>query len=208
MKTNTTLRSPTGPQGNSTTSTTATNDTMSDNTVPAWAMPQMQEEDDEEDEDEEDEDEDDEDDEYDEEDGVISSSDEDEDDDEDDQPLGALPLNDVDDELSIATLHALTQNSTFDVNNDVSNFELLLHHAELCFDPTLRSVQGIVPTLYDFYFNYHSLRRILHCLYISGTSGDMCLRQLHLNIRSVNYSRYILLRRVYKGWVTFTFGRE
>lgn len=87
----------------------------------------------------------------------------------------------------------------------VGSMEILLHQAELCFDPSLRAAQGIPATLLDVYFSYHGLRRMLHYLYMSGTQGDECLNMLSHNVTAVNHFRYVLLKKVFTKWSLLDF---
>jgi len=82
----------------------------------------------------------------------------------------------------------------------VGALEIVLHQAELCFDPVLRATQGIPATFLDVYFSYHGLRRMLHYLYVSGTHGDECLNLLSRNVSAVNHFRYSLLKKVFTKW--------
>ena len=82
----------------------------------------------------------------------------------------------------------------------INGMEIFIHHAELYFDPELRAVQGIQPCLYDLYFTYLALRRLLYSLYITGSSGDLCIAQLEKNHVAINHYRYQLIRKVFIRW--------
>ena len=155
--------------------------------------------------------------------------DEDNDEDEDDSSSGSESdsndSNDLDEERNVKINNEYEQNETSytqqstvrwddqlqDVDkmqnredsgssNSLHGMEIFIHHAELYFDPELRAVQGIAPCLYDLYFTYLALRRLLYSLYISGSSGDMCIAQLEKNHVAINHYRYQLIRKVFIRW--------